>query len=274
MIDHRLKEFLTRYHSSVIMDLPKYAQLRESMIAAIEDGFWKAGDQLPNESTLAAELPYSLGTVRKALRELVQARVIVRKHGFGTFVAEKGGPMDSPMHMRFQDDQGNELPVYPRIVGVESIELDAEGVSILGQGVRRLTRVDRVFKISDDLSCFSNFFVDSERFPFFESDELRSMEASNFKSQIYRRYNVAIGKVQQYLRWQQATAQVADHLRIEVGTPVTVLEFLALGLNDKPLYFQKAFMPFNRYRLSLGAKLDDGSFEALARINTAFADHL
>lgn len=272
MSDHRLKEFLDRYQSSVIMNLPKYAQLREGMIAAIEDGYWKPGEQLPNESTLAAELPYSLGTVQKALRELVQARVIVRRHGFGTFVAEKKGPMDSPMHMRFQDDNGNELPVYPTIVGVESTNFAADETSILGTGVRQLTRVDRVFRICEDLACFSHFYVDSERFPFFASEELKAMEASNFKGQIHRRYNVAIGKVQQFLRWHEAPAQVADYLRIETGSPVTVLEFLALGINDKPLYFQKAFVPFNRYRLSLGAKLDDGGFEALSKIDTLFTD--
>lgn len=272
MSDHRLKEFLDRYQSSVVMDLPKYAQLRESMIAAIEDGYWRPGDQLPNESTLAAELPYSLGTVQKALRELVQARVIVRKHGFGTFIAEDKGPMDSPMHMRFQDDNGNELSVYPTIVSRETMDLDPEETSILGKGIRRLARIDRVFRICEDLACFSHFYIDIERFPFFDSDELKAMEASNFKGQIHRRYNVSIGKVQQFLRWQEASPQVADHLRIDAGTPVTVLELLALGLNEKPIYFQKAFIPFNRYRLSLGAKLDDGSFEALSRIDLSCSD--
>lgn len=264
MSDNRLKEFLARYHSSVIMDLPKYAQLRESMIAAIEDGFWKSSDQIPNESTLAAELPYSLGTVQKALRELVQARIIVRKHGLGTFVSEKNGSLESPMHLRFQSEDAKELPIYPKITAVETEDLEADGVSILGRGVRRLTRVDRVFKISDEVSCFSQFYVDTKRFPFFESKELKEFEASNFKGQIYRRYNVAIGKVQQFMRWQEAPEHIAQHLNIPAGTPVTMLEFLALSTNDRPLYFQKVFVPFNNYRLSLGGKLEDDGFNALA----------
>lgn len=272
MADDTLKNFLERYHSSVIADLPKYAQLRESIIAAIQDGFWKSGDQLPNESTLAAELPFSLGTVQKALRGLVQARVIVRKHGFGTFVAEQGAPMDSPMHLQFQNEHGETLPVYPRIVGIETLKPETDHVSILGRGVRQLTRIDRVFKIGDELSCFSHFYVDSERFPFFATEELKSMETSNFKTQINRRYNVSIGSVQQFLRWQPATPQVADHLDIQAGEPVSVLEFLALGVNGRPLYFQKASIPFSNYRLNLGTKLDDGGFDALSMVDAEFAD--
>jgi GntR family transcriptional regulator len=272
MSDNRLEEFLTRYHSSIIMDLPKYAQLRESMIAAIDDGFWKSGDQIPNESTLAAVLPYSLGTVQKALRELVQARIIVRKHGFGTFVSDAGSPLESPMHLLFQSEDNKELPVYPKIAAVETEELETDGDTVLGRGVKRITRVDRVFKISDKVSCFSHFYVDSKRFPFFESDELKEFEASNFKGQIYRRYNVAISKMQQFMRWQEAPEHIAQHLNVPAGTPVTVLEFLALGTNDRPLYYQKAFVPFNSYRLSLGGKLDDDGFSALAAINAGLSD--
>ena len=47
------------------------------------------GSQLPSEDALAAQLDVSRATVREALQALAARRIVTRKHGRGTFVAEK-----------------------------------------------------------------------------------------------------------------------------------------------------------------------------------------
>lgn len=47
------------------------------------------GSQLPSEDALAAQLDVSRATVREALQGLAARQIVTRKHGRGTFVAEK-----------------------------------------------------------------------------------------------------------------------------------------------------------------------------------------
>jgi GntR family transcriptional regulator len=68
---------------------PLYYQVRELLLGRISSGVWGPGDAIPNEYELAASLNVSLGTIRKALNELVSEKVIFRKQGRGTFVIDQ-----------------------------------------------------------------------------------------------------------------------------------------------------------------------------------------
>jgi GntR family transcriptional regulator len=68
--------------------LPKYYQLAEILRSQISAGDVKPGDQLPSEDALCRQHAVSRGTVREAVRLLVDEGVIRREHGRGTFVTE------------------------------------------------------------------------------------------------------------------------------------------------------------------------------------------
>jgi DNA-binding GntR family transcriptional regulator len=75
------------------------AQVERIIARGLED------DKLSRETLLAEEIGCSLGTLRRALRELAGRGVIVRRHGYGTFLA------------------GVELPVDPRDIRPTRIQL-------------------------------------------------------------------------------------------------------------------------------------------------------
>ncbi len=54
----------------------------------IEQGEYHPGERLPSEHELSDRLGISRPTLREALRQLAEERVIVRRHGVGTFVAQ------------------------------------------------------------------------------------------------------------------------------------------------------------------------------------------
>ena len=69
--------------------LARFAQLREALFAGIKAGHWKAGERLPTESALVAATPFSLGTVQRALRALVDAGIMTRQQMEALLVPEK-----------------------------------------------------------------------------------------------------------------------------------------------------------------------------------------
>src|SRR3977135_339607 len=58
-------------------------KLRERIVS----GAWGAGDRLPKESELAAELGLSRNSLREAVRALSQLRVLEVRQGDGTYVS-------------------------------------------------------------------------------------------------------------------------------------------------------------------------------------------
>ena len=69
------------------LDLPLYEQIKHKILIALEQGLWKAGELIPSEFDLASLYQVSQGTIRKALEELVQQQLLIRRQGSGTFVA-------------------------------------------------------------------------------------------------------------------------------------------------------------------------------------------
>ncbi|UNK71273.1 substrate-binding domain-containing protein [Microbacterium sp. H1-D42] len=100
-------------------------QLRRGILA----GTWTAGQKLPTEQELSKETGLSLTTVRRAFDELVAERIVVRRQGAGSFVAQL-----RPREERVRRRIGVLLPdtqlYYPRVLQGIDEALSAAGASL------------------------------------------------------------------------------------------------------------------------------------------------
>src|SRR4029078_3862940 len=76
--------------------VPLYYQLAQAIEAAIRDGELSPGDRFENDLALAKRLTLSRPTTRRAIQELVDKGLLVRKRGVGTQVVQ------SPVHRRVE----------------------------------------------------------------------------------------------------------------------------------------------------------------------------
>lgn len=76
--------------------VPLYYQLAQAIEAAIRDGELVPGDRFENELALAKRLALSRPTTRRAIQELVDKGLLVRKRGVGTQLVQ------SPVHRRVE----------------------------------------------------------------------------------------------------------------------------------------------------------------------------
>ena len=67
---------------------PLYQQLYDVLKTAIQEGVYKSGEQIPAEDRLREIYGISRVTVRKALEQLTEDGILVKRHGKGTFVSE------------------------------------------------------------------------------------------------------------------------------------------------------------------------------------------
>ena len=69
--------------------LPMYRQLSNIIRTNVENGVYEANQKIPTEMELSKKYNVSRVTVRKALEELVEDGILLRKQGKGTFISEK-----------------------------------------------------------------------------------------------------------------------------------------------------------------------------------------
>ncbi|WP_377639484.1 GntR family transcriptional regulator [Oryzobacter terrae] len=69
--------------------VPLWHQLSEQLTAAVHDGLLQPGDPFENELAIAARLNLSRPTVRRAMQEMVDQGLLVRRRGIGTTVANR-----------------------------------------------------------------------------------------------------------------------------------------------------------------------------------------
>lgn len=67
---------------------PLYDQVRQQVLDYIREQDLQPGDVIPTEAELAARYGVSVGTVRRALRQLVDQEILYRQPGRGTFLTE------------------------------------------------------------------------------------------------------------------------------------------------------------------------------------------
>ncbi|MEM8554828.1 MAG: GntR family transcriptional regulator [Pseudomonadota bacterium] len=95
---------------SLTAALPKYVQISELLIREISAGRLPVGQRLPPERDLASELGIAVGTLRRAMDELVDKDVIERRHGSGNYIRGLDGVPSIYGFFRLEKINGGGLP--------------------------------------------------------------------------------------------------------------------------------------------------------------------
>lgn len=124
---------------------PRYVQIVESLVRRLAGKEWKAGDLLPGEGWLAEEYGVSLGTMRKAIDQMVGQNLLIRRQGKGTYVATHDWNRAVFHYFRLVGDDGvRDLPsarVERREKGIAT-ETEAKRLDLkVGAKVLRVLRV-------------------------------------------------------------------------------------------------------------------------------------
>ncbi|MDX2377413.1 GntR family transcriptional regulator [Microbacterium sp. LRZ72] len=80
-----------------------HERIAEQIRRRIDAGVWGRGQQLKREIELADDLHVARGTLRRALRSLVESGHLVQRHGVGTFIAGE------PSHVTAFESLGERL---------------------------------------------------------------------------------------------------------------------------------------------------------------------
>lgn len=200
--------------------LPMYMQLAAAIEESIVAENMKAGDRLPSEPTLAAQLSLSRATVIKAFEQLVDKGAVVRQQGRGSFVAPATMQRPLPELTSFTEHvQSLGLEAGSQLLGyVVELAGAAGGANTAFGDAVNLVRIDRIRTVQSRPVGLHRTRVDGN---VARAIGLTEKVAADNEFSLYRRlrdHGVLVSRAHETLRAINADASDAKLLQVAPGT--------------------------------------------------------
>lgn len=243
---------------------PLYHQMYEALRGYIEDGGLRPGDRLPGEDELNELFGVSQITTRKALDILVEAGLIFRRRGKGTFVAEH--PITSEMGQvtDFVMDAEDNGHVYKTtILTAEIVPVSKNTADLLKmQPGEELAMIERL-RFADGLPlCLEKAFLVHRLCRGILNEDVSARPIGLILKQ---RYGLSLTRADQTIRAQTAGHDVARRLGIKASDPTLVVERVACSRENTPAQFARLFYRADRYALHFQLNTEQKPHPSAAR---------
>lgn len=205
--------------SSEVADLaPLYRRVSRALEERIRSGTIAPGSPLPSEGQLCDSFGVSRITVRRALEELVQRRLVVRRRGVGTFVSTPDQYVKAVSLTGFIEDV---VPLNRlKVLEVSTARLPPEVVSMLGSppSLEPVECVTAVNHLAEGPLSFAKFFFPPDSAALLSWSELEG-PVSPIKL-VEAKSRQTVHHAMQVVEAATADKRVAKHLGIGAGTPI------------------------------------------------------
>lgn len=230
--------------------VPLYRQLRKLLQDDIVSGKWDVGDKLPSEAELCRLYNVSRITVRAALAELVEEKMLQKVQGKGTFVAMNKSKslltFNVPSFTEFCRQNG----LTPKRIQLTKQLVPANDRDIAQLGAKageKIVCLARVFVVDGTPLALSEDRL-RERFSFLMDEDMERHSLNELMST-----KGSAGKlsfVGRTIEVCSATLAEAEHLKTAVGGPLLMVRDMALAESGEPVRRTKELFVGDRVRIA------------------------
>lgn len=225
--------------------LPAYQQLRDQLAAKIAKGEWQADELLPSENVISRESGLSVGTVRKAVQQLVDEGLLERRQGLGTFLRKPAFDQSLFRFFSIQLPDGNATIPTSRYLSRTVLRAPEAIANTLE--TENAIRIKRLRSNAERTLLTEEIWLPHATFMGFEA--LSESEIGPLLYPFYlERYKVFVAGAIDDVSFGQADKVTAEDLAIAEGSPIAVIERTAYSVNGQPIEWRIARGPASRFR--------------------------
>ncbi|MDB5930946.1 MAG: transcriptional regulator, GntR family [Polaromonas sp.] len=221
---------------------PLYQQIKVLILKSLQAGEWKPGDMIPSEIDLAARFRVSQGTVRKAIDELADENLVIRRQGKGTFVATHAEQQVQYRFLRLMPDSGDlgsEGPAERQIIECRRLRASGDIARPLalrtGEAVLQLRRV---LAFQGTPTIVEDVWLPGGPFKGLTAERL-----AGYGGPMYALFETEFGvhmvRAEEKIRAIAADAASARLLDVPQGEPLLSVERIAYTYNDVPMELRR-----------------------------------
>lgn len=224
--------------------LPAYLRLRDELAARIAAGEWGPDRALPSENALARDHRLSVGTVRKAVQQLVDEGLLERRQGSGTYLRKPA--FDATLFRFFQmqgrfqmQGPGEDARSIPKSQLITRVRMTAPEPVAAILGTADTIRIERVRSLSGRPILAEEIYIRADRFEGLES--LPAHELGPLLYPVYYdRFGVFVARAIDDVSFGRADATTAARLGIAEAAPVACIERTAFTIDGTAIEWRIA----------------------------------
>jgi GntR family transcriptional regulator len=230
-----------------LTSVPLYKEVKARLTRGLAAGDWKAGEAIPSESRLADRFSVSIGTIRKAIDELVAERILLRQQGRGTFVATH--TEDRTLFYFFHivgKDGSREVPTIELLSfrKARANATEAERLSI--EAGAPVFRIQNLLKLGGKPALVDDISVAQERFADLDENVFGGREGTIYG--LYQaRYGITVTRISERLSAAHAAGRTASLLGLSANTPALVIKRVAYTYDDTPVEYRVSSVNSERH---------------------------
>jgi GntR family transcriptional regulator len=229
---------------------PLYKQIERTILQHLAIGEWEPGAQLPTESELAKRFGVAIYTVRAGIGELVDAGILTRKQGKGTFVARHERDRTRQVLTKIFDHENRKvIPTRQKVTFFRKQLADARARSLLSLDQRQNSHIyhwEVVVEVDGRAICVRHITVPAGLFPGLTGRVLRAN-----RHNLYALYQdlcgVNIIRLEDRVYAIKADAHLARVLGGKRGDPLLKIDRIAFTYNAVPVEIRTHFYDSTRF---------------------------
>jgi GntR family transcriptional regulator len=227
--------------------VPLHHQVYLDLKAALDEGEWGIGDQLPPERELAVRYGCSLITVRRALDELTREQRLERTRGRGTFVLPPLLDRDIADTMSFTEEmrQRGLAPETRLISAAAGIAGEAVAEALRLPIGAPILHLERLRLAAGTPLLLEQASLSSRRFPGLLAADL---EHGSLYEILATRFDARVTRAREALEPVLLRAREARLLGVSPGRPALLIEGIAFADDDTPVEFSRTYVRGDRTR--------------------------
>ena len=235
---------------------PLYVQLKQDLFQQMNLGQLKPGQPIPSERSLCAKYRISRTTVRQALSEMINAGILSRKQGKGTFVIERRVNQGLVRIVNFERTV-LELGLKPstQVLGNDVIPADIQMAKILDvpltSQILKLTLLGK--GDATPLVLYESYFpLQFGQRMAKKAAQLEKKGAPFSTYDLYERMgSVTPRSVAQTFEAITADDRLAAIMKVRKGLPIFMITSIFQTVDQRPLEFRTALYRGDRYKFHL-----------------------
>ena len=221
---------------------PLYKEVKIRITRSLAAGKWKPGEAIPSEARLAEQFNVSIGTVRKAIDELVAEKILLRQQGRGTFVATH--TEDRTLFYFFHivgKDGSKELPVSEMLSFGKTKAGTEDGAALGITRGARIFHIRNLLKLAGKPVIYDEISIPAALFPDLD-EEIFGKRDGTIYGLYQARYGINVIRISERLAAANPPSRVATLLRMRAGAPALVIRRIAYTYNDTPVEYRVSWV--------------------------------
>lgn len=230
---------------------PVYYQLQVEIKNKIESGEWKSGSMIPPERVFSEEFQVSIGTVKKALSNLVNEGYLLRKQGRGTFVTGTSLRREQLRYYRFNNAFFNDSPaVDVTLLDITAIDGNDHINPLLNlKPSHGLFKVRRILSTENTPVIYCASYLPQKQFKNLESLPKTAFEKELFYLMLEEYFGIPTIFNRELIGAVLADSELASLLEIKKGTPLTTIEMLSYTYKETPYEYRLSYCLTEKQKL-------------------------